>query len=80
MKKWLFVIAIGVFIVMGILASSLGLNPSFGMHNKFLFSFASGVNGIGRIIAIFILALLIVCAVVIAISAFVDIFNNSKRE
>jgi hypothetical protein len=79
MTKWFLFIAVAVLIVMGVLASTLGLNPTLGMHNGFLFSFASGVNSIGRIIAVFMLAFLIVSAIVIAIAALVDIFNKNKE-
>lgn len=79
MKKWLLIIAVCVLIVMGVLASALGLDPEFGWENGSLVNFASGVNSVGRIIAIFILAFLIVSAVVVAVAALADIFNKNKK-
>ena len=78
MKKWLFIICVIILIVMGVLASALGLDPTFGMHDGYLFSFASGVNSIGRIIAIFSIAALLVIAVIVAIAAIADFFNTKK--
>lgn len=80
MKKWLLIIAIGVLIVMGVLASVLGLDPQFGWSNGALINFASSFDSIGRIIAIFVLAFLIVLAVVVAVAAIADFFNKAKRE
>ena len=78
MKKWLFIICVIILIVMGVLASALGLDPTFGMNDGYLFSFASGVNSIGRIIAIFSIAALLVIAVIVAIAAIAD-FLIQKR-
>ena len=78
MKKWLLIIAICVLIVMGVLASVLGLDPEFGWSNGTLINFASGINSVGRLISIFILAFLTVFAVVVAVAAFADIFNKKK--
>jgi hypothetical protein len=80
MKKWMLFIAVAILVVMGVLSSTLGLDPEFGLHDGFLFSFASGVNSVGRIIAVLIISILVVFACVVAISALADIFNKAKRE
>ena len=80
MKKWLLGIGFCVFVVMGILASSIGLTPDLAVNSSAIFSFATGVTGFGRILSLLVLAILIVFAVVVIVSALVDFFSGSKYD
>ena len=80
MNKWVIGIAICVLVVVGILASAVGIGPDIGISSKAVSTFASGITGFGKIISVVVLAILVVLAVVVIVSAIVDLFTGSSGD